>query len=139
MAFTTEEVLEYLSGQGFKISMPRGSSISLIDWNNLQIRIGLESNEQSNALVADTESRKRGIIVRPVYEDIQGQYLWRPNIRQFFSELEIAAGNNGSLIIDSQKPLFHGTIDESAREYLGRVFSDNRANYEISLLRTVRD
>ena len=126
MAFDPNDVLRYLSNQGFGISpFPLSQSYSLLQWNELQREQLGRFNKHSNLLGIETRDIEE-VIVRPVWKDLAANYIWRPNFRQLFSRLEVTAEDSGSLDIYSQKPIFFGR---------------NRADgyHQIRLLRTKYD
>ena len=132
-----DDVLKYLSRQGFGISIPSlRDSLSLTEWNRAQLRDLSEHDRIPNLLGIETDGEERGLIVRPTYEDIPGEYVWQPGIRQLFSGLEIKSGDKGSMIIDSPNPILFGKIPIY---FLGRDLSYFENYSQIQLLRTARD
>ena len=97
MVVNTGEVLKYLSKQGFGISLNgSGKDFSLAEW----------ALPQENMFVIETGMVDRTVTVRPLYKNLTRFYTWTPNIRQLFSRLEVITGKDGSLAINSPKPIY---------------------------------
>ncbi len=123
MAFTADDVLQYLSWQGFGIKVPnRELSYSLTEWNNPPIN-------NIPTLGIETEGKVREVIVTPLYrnKNLMGEYTWKPGIIQLFSRLEVTAENDGSLLVVSPSRLFFGG------NFSGEGY------YQLHLLRTKQD
>lgn len=121
MYFNAEDVLRYLSWEGFGVRLPdSGLTFSLIKWHNLRL------SDRSSELGIEEGSERGVMVVRPLYKDLTAYYMRKPNFGQIFSRLEITAGDNGSLLIDSPRQIFFGK-------------SITGGYSQIRLLRTVRD
>lgn len=101
MTITKEDVLHYLDGQGFVIKPGRGAHLSyfsLSDWDR--------KFRPEGAFELMKWEKFGQLSLKSIYKGRKIQYIWKPNIRQLFSKLEVSAEDNGALVVNSQKPIF---------------------------------
>lgn len=98
---TKENVLDYLSKQGFVIKPGRGTHLSyfsLSDWDR--------KFRPEGAFELMKWEKFGQLSLKQLYKGRKIQYIWRPSIKQLFSKLEVSVGDNGALVINSQRPIF---------------------------------
>ena len=130
MALTKEYVLDYLSKQGFVIKPGSGthlSSFSLSEWDR-KFR-----PEGAFELMKWKEFGQ--LSLQSIYKGRKIQYIWKPNpIRQLFSRLEVSVGDNGALVVNSQRPIFtEATRNDAEGDDLDYLLG-RKSYFEIHLL-----
>lgn len=128
MIVTKQKVLDYLSQRGFMIKPGKGahlSSFPLSEWDR---------KFRPKGAFEFVKWEESGLLtLKPAYTGRAVQYVLKSNLRLLFSKLEVSAGEMGSLVVNSQRPIFTEPAQSDEGDDLAYVWM--KYNYfEIHLL-----